>query len=73
MGCGEVLASNLLGWLPAKRPPAVFRPFHCRGALPLYLMKLAAQLYLAFIAGILAAAGLAYWYYVQHMDGDASE
>lgn len=32
-------------------------------------MKTALQVYAAFIAGILATAGLAYWYYVQHMEG----
>lgn len=31
-------------------------------------MKLAAQLYAAFIAGVLAAGGLAYWYYVHTLE-----
>lgn len=31
-------------------------------------MKRAAQIYAAFLAGILASAGLAYWYYVAHME-----
>lgn len=33
-------------------------------------MKTMLTAYAAFIAGILAAAGVAYWYYVQHMEGD---
>lgn len=33
-------------------------------------MRRAAELYGAFVAGILAAAGLAYWYYVRHMEGE---
>lgn len=34
-------------------------------------MKKIIKFYAAFIAGVLAAAGMAYWYYVQHLeDGD---
>lgn len=32
-------------------------------------MKTMLQIYAAFLAGILAAGGVAYWYYVQHMEG----
>lgn len=32
-------------------------------------MKTMLQMYGAFVAGVLAAAGLAYWYYVQQMEG----
>lgn len=36
-------------------------------------MKRAMQIYAAFLAGVLASAALAYWYYVQHMEDDGSQ
>lgn len=31
-------------------------------------MKTALYVYASFIAGVLAAAGVAYWYYAEHFD-----
>ena len=33
-------------------------------------MKTLLTVYGCFLAGVLTAGGVAYWYYVQHMDGE---
>jgi hypothetical protein len=36
-------------------------------------MKTALKMYASFIAGVLACAGLAYWYYVEHYEPPSPE